>query len=98
MYKLTRKGTEQVRGGEAEPRFCIGLQKVEKINWYTEPASSNGMTVARVSYKARMEPEKWAEKLIRAGGGNMPFDNKAAEQTAVLVKTNKGWKDMRELN
>ena len=28
VYKLTRKGTEQVRGGEAEPRFCIGLQKV----------------------------------------------------------------------
>jgi len=98
VYKLTRKGTEQVRGGEAEPRFCIGLQKVEKINWYTEPASSNGMTVSRVSYKARMEPEKWAEKLIRAGGGNMPFDNKAAAQTAVLVKTSKGWKDMRELN
>ena len=97
VYTLTKDGMEQVRGGESVPRFCVGRQKVETINWYTEPSASNGMTVSRVSYKARLEPEKWAEKLIRAGGGKMPFDDKA-DQTAVLVKTSKGWKDMRELD
>ncbi|MCP1660429.1 hypothetical protein [Neisseria perflava] len=99
VYTLTDKGKEQSRAvPKAMPHFCIGHQKVEKINWYTEPSPSNGMTVSRVSYEARFVPEEWLEKLLKEGGGNgkLPVDEVRSETTS-LVKTSEGWKDSREL-
>lgn len=97
VYKLTEKGEKNTRGKNQMPHFCIGHQKVNKINWYTEPSPSNGMTVSRVSYEAQFVPEKWIGKLLKAGGNEkLPFDEVRA-QTATLVKTSDGWKDSREL-
>ncbi|WP_157742731.1 hypothetical protein [Neisseria weixii] len=79
------------------PHFCIGHQEVSKINWYTEPGPSNGMTVSRVSYEAKFVPEKWIGNLLKAGGNaKLPLDE-VRVQTATLVKTSDGWKDSREL-
>lgn len=100
VYNLTEKGNKQIRGNKkTDPRFCIGTQKVEKINWYTEPSPFNGMTISRVSYEARFIPEKWLADLFKAGGSNkLPLSMEEVRiQTATLVKTNEGWKDSREL-
>ncbi|WP_416192604.1 hypothetical protein [Neisseria sp. CCUG12390] len=97
VYRLTEKGEKQTRVRNKMPHFCIGHQKVNKINWYTEPSPSNGMTVSRVSYEAKFVPEKWIGNLLKAGGNEkLPFDEIRA-QTATLVKTSDGWKDIREL-
>lgn len=97
VYKLTEKGEKNTRGKDRMPHFCIGRQKVNKINWYTEPSPANGMTVSRVSYEAEFVPEKWVGKLLKAGGSEkLPFDE-VRVQTATLVKTSDGWKDAREL-
>lgn len=97
LYRLTEKGQEQVRGKTSAPRFCIGHQKVVKINWYTEPAPSNGMTVSRVSYDAEFVPDHWVENLLKAGGSTKLPVSKISTQSTALIKTNEGWKDEREL-
>ena len=97
VYRITEKGQKQTRTPkDAIPHFCVGHQKVEKINWYTEPSASNNMTVSRVSYEARFVAEKWLAELMKVGGGKLPLDEIHA-QTATLIKTNEGWKDAREL-
>lgn len=97
VYSLTEKGQKQTRAVSGMPHFCIGRQKVEKVNWYTEPSPSKGMTVSRVSYQARFVPEKWVGGLLKAGGsGKLPVEETRV-QTATLVKTSEGWKDSREL-
>ena len=97
VYKLTEKGEKQTRAKEKMPHFCIGHQEVNKINWYTEPSPSNGMTVSRVSYEAKFVPEKWIGNLLKAGGNaKLPLDE-VRVQTATLVKPRDGWKDSREL-
>lgn len=97
VYELTEKGRGKIEQGAAEPRFCIGTQKVEKINWYTEPTPSDGLTVSKVSYEARFETERWAEKLFKAAGTSWQPPEATRTKTATLVKTNDGWRDIREL-
>ena len=96
-YELTEKGSAQSRPGARGPLFCIGRLSVEKINWYTEPTPANGMTLSKVSYQAEFKPEKWAEKLLEKGGEQWPQIDSTRTQTATLVQTNQGWRDIREL-
>lgn len=97
VYELTEKGKNKIEAGGLEPRFCIGSQKVEKINWYTEPTPSDGLTVSKVSYEARFVTEKWAEKLFKEAGSDWKHPETTRTKMATLVKTNDGWRDIREL-
>ncbi|WP_315285757.1 hypothetical protein [Neisseria bacilliformis] len=97
-FRLTEKGMEQARGTPRGPLFCLGKQKIGKINWFTTPTPDNGFTVSEVSYQAELDPEKWADKLIKAGGKEWEHLREPHNQTVTLVQTNRGWKDMRDLN
>ncbi|MGF6148766.1 Uncharacterised protein [Kingella potus] len=96
-FHLTEKGMEQARATPSSPWFCLGGQKIRKINWFTTPTPDNGVTVSEVSYQAEIAPEKWADKLIQAGGKEWEYLREPYDRTATLVQTNLGWKDMRDL-
>jgi len=57
-----------------------------------------GLTVSRVVYEGSITMDGWAKRLVRQGSeawqNRLPL--KRVEQ-ATLVKTNDGWRDMREL-
>ncbi|MDO4249424.1 MAG: hypothetical protein Q4C79_10820 [Neisseria sp.] len=94
-YLLTEKGAQQVQATTDGPVFCIGREKVEKINWFTEPTPSNGVTVSKVSYQAEFVPEKWAKKLLKTEGWQ--YLEEPREKFTTLIQTNTGWRDIREL-
>lgn len=97
VYELTEKGRAQSRPAPGGPRLCIGGLKVEKVNWFTEPTPADGVTVSKVSYEARLETAKWAEQFIREGGSGRQPPDTARTLTATMVKTNDGWRDIREM-
>ncbi|MDO1509132.1 MULTISPECIES: hypothetical protein [unclassified Neisseria] len=97
VYTLTEKGQTRTRLTPQGPRFCLGKQTVKKINWFTEPAPYNGVIMTKVSYEARFEPERWAEKLLKESGKDWEHAKQDVHQTATLIKTNDGWRDIREL-
>ena len=56
----------------------------------------DGLIVTNVSYQAKLQPEKWANNLL----DDTPYENLGKEtttQTATLVKTSQGWRDILEL-
>lgn len=97
VYELTEKGAALLQYTPRGPLVCAGKVKVKKINWFTDPTPSNGMTVSKVSYQAELEAESWMKKLIQT---NEKWKNLFAEReySATMVKTNNGWKDVRELH
>lgn len=97
-YELTDKGVELVRGTRRGPLFCVGKQKIGKINWFTTPTPDNGLTVSEVSYQVELKPEKWADKLIKASEGKWKRLKEPYNENTTLVQTNKGWRDIREMN
>ena len=98
VFELTEKGAAQARGTPRGPLFCVGKQKIGKINWFTTPTPDNGFTVSEVSYQAELDAEKWAFKLIKAGGKDWESLLEPGNRSITLVQTNKGWKDMRDLS
>lgn len=95
VFSLTEKGRGQTRGGS----FCIGKQKVENVLYYTEPAiSAQGLKVSRVVYESDVVLEAWAKRLLDRGSADWKdrLQTRRVEQ-ATMVKTNDGWRDMREL-
>lgn len=96
VYGLTEKGAALLQYGPRGPVVCAGKVKVEKINWFTDPTPSNGMTVSKVSYQAELDPEKWMKKLINTNDAWKKFSEEQ-EYSTTMVKTNNGWKDIREL-
>ncbi len=96
-YSLTDKGAAQVQQTAGGPIFCIGHEEIEKVNWYTDPTPANGMTVSKVSYQAKFVPEKWAKQILKDDADNWKNLNAPQEKFATLVKTNTGWRDLREL-
>ena len=98
QYELTEKGNAQTQPNQHGPLFCIGKQTVEKINWFTEPTPNNGVTISKVSYEAEFKPEGWAKKLLDDDSGNWQQIARNQSQTATLVQTNDGWRDIRELH
>ena len=97
-YELTDKGVELVRGTQRGPLFCVNKQKIDKINWFTTPTPDNGLTVSEVSYQVELKPEKWADKLIKASEGKWKRLKEPYNENTTLVQTNKGWRDIREMN
>ena len=96
VYKITQKGTDKFRAGVGELLMCIGSEKAEKVNYFTTPTPSNGVTVSQVSFEAKPQVERWAQKLLK----DSPFYEglkRTETRHATLVKTNKGWIDIMEL-
>ncbi|MCS4533750.1 hypothetical protein [Neisseria montereyensis] len=97
VYELTDKGKKQIRRGRMRPLMCVGKQKVVKVNWFTEPTASNGLTISKVSYEVKVDAEKWAEKMLEKGGRPWDHPDMSRTMTATMVKTNDGWRNIREL-
>ena len=99
VFALTENGRKHTRAGLNGPLFCLGHEHVDKVQYYTEPATNAaGLTVSRVVYEGSITMDGWAKRLVRQGSeawqNCLPL--KRVEQ-ATLVKTNDGWRDMREL-
>ena len=98
VYYRTSKGEDNVQNTAQGSMLCLGTQKVDKIVLFTEPTPANGMTISKVVYDAKLVPEKWAEKLLKTTDKNWWKSMKEPQRrAAVLVLTDKGWKDERAL-
>lgn len=97
VYHLTEKGKEFFVPTPQENLMCIGTEAVEKINYFTTPTPSNGITISQISYEAKIIPAKWAKKLLK---DNEYFENLSRTKTkhATLVQTNEGWRDIYSLH
>lgn len=99
VYYRTSKGEANVLNSAQGSLLCLGTQKVDKIVLFTEPTPANGMTISKVVYDAKLVPEKWAEKLIKTTDENWWKSlQEPQRRAAVLVLTDKGWKDERALH
>lgn len=98
VYYRTSKGEDNVQNTAQGSMLCLGTQKVDKIVLFTEPTPANGMTTSKVVYDAKLVPEKWAEKLLKTTDENWwKSMQEPQRRAAVLVLTDKGWKDERAL-
>ncbi|WP_370389022.1 hypothetical protein [Snodgrassella alvi] len=99
VYYRTSKGEANVLNSAQGSLLCLGTQKVDKIVLFTEPTPANGMTISKVIYDAKLVPEKWAENLIKTTDENWWKSlQEPQRRAAVLVLTDKGWKDERALH
>jgi hypothetical protein len=99
VYRLSDKAKDKIVTSSQNSLLCLGTQQVEKITLFTEPTPANGVTVSKVVYDAKLVPEKWAEKLLKKTDENWWKSLKEPQRrTAVLVLTDKGWKDERTLH
>ncbi|PIT38639.1 hypothetical protein [Snodgrassella alvi] len=99
VYYRTSKGEANVLNSAQGSLLCLGTQKVDKIVLFTEPTPANGMTISKVVYDAKLVPEKWAENLIKATDENWWKSlQEPQRRAAILVLTDKGWKDERALH
>lgn len=96
-FKLSEAGKERVRIGHHGSLLCVGGTKVKDIRYFTEPTPHRGYTVSQVGYTAQIVPEKWAKPLVKNDKLLADF-SKDIERQATLVKTNNGWRDIRELD
>ncbi len=98
VFSLTEKGVGYFQGSPLGPKLCVGKQKVEKVNWFTEPTTADGMIVSQVVYEHSYKLDKFAKKLIDQGQYNLEAEiNKGKQNRTLLVLTNEGWKDHRLL-
>ena len=96
VFTLTERGRGEIHLTQKGTLLCVGKQNAKKINYYTEPTTMDGLIVTNVSYQAKLQPEKWANNLL----DDTPYENLGKEtttQTATLVKTSQGWRDILEL-
>lgn len=99
VYYLSDKAKDKIVSTPQSSLLCLGTQKVDKIVLFTEPTPANGVTVSKVVYEAKLVPEKWSEKLLKTTDENWWKSlNEPQRRTAVLVLTDKGWKDERVLH
>ena len=98
IYELTEKGTQFITGNTNNRQLCIGSLTANNIQWYSQPTADNGLTVSRVSYQGRYHLHKWASKLLKIGNPQLLHNlSQPSEMQAVVIKTNKGWIDKREI-
>lgn len=97
VYRLTEKGRAYFSPTHKMPWLCIGKQKVNDINYFTEPTAAHGVTISQVSYQASLDTERWARKLLRNSPHFAGLDSEM-ERKITLMKTNEGWRDVRELH
>lgn len=99
VYYRTSKGEANVLNSAQGSLLCLGTQKVDKIVLFTEPTPANGMTISKVVYDAKLVLEKWAENLIKTTDENWWKSlQEPQRRAAILVLTDKGWKDERALH
>ncbi len=99
VYYRTSKGEANVLNSAQGSLLCLGTQKVDKIVLFTEPTPANGMTISKVVYDAKLVPKKWAENLIKTTDENWWKSlQEPQRRAAILVLTDKGWKDERALH
>lgn len=98
VFQITDKGRSQTKLSPQGPKFCIGRLKVDEVKWYTEPAAGSGMIMSKVAYQATFVPERWAKRLLKEDEKVWREAAKPSVLKATLVKTNEGWRDIRELN
>lgn len=97
VYTLTESGNKDIRPHHDTSLLCVGKQKVTKINYHTDPTPYRGVVVTHVSYDAKIQMEKWASSLLSEKEYKY-LANETNTQTATLMKTNKGWRDLRGLD
>lgn len=97
VYNITDLGKTNIRIGHYGTMICVGHIEADKINFYTTPTPDNGYTISQVNYKAKIVPEKWAKRLL---DNDKTFEklNQYTNNSAVLVKTNDGWRDIHQLH
>ncbi|PIT07123.1 hypothetical protein BHC46_04150 [Snodgrassella alvi] len=99
VYYRTAKGEANMLNNAQGSLLCLGTQKVDKIALFTEPTPANGVTITKVVYDAKFVPEKWAEHLLKTTDENWwKTLQEPQRRTAILVLTDKGWKDERVLH
>ncbi|MCO6505507.1 hypothetical protein [Snodgrassella sp.] len=99
VYYRTAKGEANMLNNAQGSLLCLGTQKVDKIVLFTEPTPANGVTITKVVYDAKFVPEKWAEHLLKTTDENWwKTLQEPQRRTAILVLTDKGWKDERVLH
>ncbi|WP_239423909.1 hypothetical protein [Snodgrassella communis] len=99
VYYRTAKGEANMLNNAQGSLLCLGTQKVDKIVLFTEPTPANGVTITKVVYDAKFVPEKWAEHLLKTTDENWwKTLQEPQSRTAILVLTDKGWKDERVLH
>lgn len=98
VYRLTERGSQAIRRTSHGGVLCVGKHQAEKVNFFTEPTPVRGYTVSQVSYEAKIVPEKWAKSLLKDDPNHKDILDKKSTRSATLVKTNDGWRDIRELN
>lgn len=100
VYKLTEKGAQKAFLTTPQGRqLCVGKQKIDKVNWFTSPAASNGMNLSQVSYQGSYDLDGWAKDLLEVNPKIIPVSLKDKfEGKALMVQTSDGWKDVRTLH
>lgn len=99
VYYRTAKAEANMLNNAQGSLLCLGTQKVDKIVLFTEPTPANGVTITKVVYDAKFVPEKWAEHLLKTTDENWwKTLQEPQRRTAILVLTDKGWKDERVLH
>ncbi|EKK5548092.1 DNA-directed RNA polymerase subunit beta [Enterobacter hormaechei] len=77
---------------DKEHGACVGTRTVDEIKEWTEPSDAGGQKVTRVSYTWKLSDiPNWVDKDAFARSGVKGID-KSENATAILVKTNNGWK------
>ncbi|MDF7675929.1 hypothetical protein PT286_04165 [Neisseriaceae bacterium ESL0693] len=98
VFTRTEKSNDTVVNSPTTPLLCIGKQHVEQIILFTEPTPDNGVMASKVVYDARIQPEKWAEKLLKTRDDDWKDKlHQPQRGVSTLVLTNEGWKDIRAI-
>ncbi|QEY24617.1 hypothetical protein [Neisseria animalis] len=98
IYTLTEEGKQRSRLQKDEPPlFCVGRMEVTHIHSAALSQQTGGPLTARVDYDSRFVGEEWLPELLEIGGLKTLPINLPGTQTAVLVETDDGWKDSREV-
>ncbi|STZ75838.1 hypothetical protein [Bergeriella denitrificans] len=97
IYTLTEEGQQRshVRKDES-PLFCVGRMEVTKIHASALSQQTGRHLTARVDYESKFIGETWLPELLEAGGLQKLPLTPPGIQTAILVETDDGWKDVRE--
>ena len=82
-----RIAIENSTGWQDGKGFCYAARSLEKIVHWTEPASVQGVTIANVTYRWKLVPEKWAPtSLIKSH-----FSQMEGEDQVPMILNNDGW-------
>lgn len=98
VYELTEKGAKFTTGEVGNRQLCLGSMTANKVQWYSEPTADQGLTVSRVSYQGTYHLHKWAKQLLHTSNPKLLENlSHSSDLQATVMKTNKGWIDVREV-